>query len=108
MTDLLTLARDLDAADPLAAQLEALVPADGVTAYLDGNSLGRPLKVTVERLGRFVEGPWAERLIRSWDEEWMQLPLTLGDRIGRVVLGAAASRSAMSLRIAAARLSPWH
>ncbi|QWC87061.1 aminotransferase class V-fold PLP-dependent enzyme [Nocardioidaceae bacterium] len=89
-------AADLDAADPLGAYAELFVRPDSVLAYLDGNSLGRPLKVTAERLGRFVEGPWGERLIRSWDEDWMQLPLTLGDRIGRVVLGAAAGQTVVA------------
>ena len=32
---------------------------------------------------------WGGRLIRGWDERWYDLPLTLGDEIGRVCLGAA-------------------
>lgn len=28
------------------------------------------------------------RCIRGWDERWFELPLTLGDRLGRAVLGA--------------------
>ena len=35
-------ARDLDAADPLRAFGDRFVAMDGVVAYLDGNSLGRP------------------------------------------------------------------
>src|SRR5690606_12661352 len=60
-----------------------------VQAYLDGNSLGRPLRSTQRRINDLIEGAWGTRLIRSWDEQWMDLPLTLGDRIGSVVLGAA-------------------
>jgi kynureninase len=84
-------ASQLDAADPLAAFRSRFVAADdpSVVAYLDGNSLGRPLAVTAERLAGFVAGPWGRGLIRSWDEAWMAEPLTVGDRLAEVVLGAA-------------------
>jgi kynureninase len=78
----------LDAADPLAPFRERFVPAD-VVAYLDGNSLGRPLLVTRDNLVKFVDEVWGDRLIRAWDEGWMDTPTTLGDTIGRVTLGAA-------------------
>jgi len=82
---------ELDARDPLAAYRSRFVGADdpAVVAYLDGNSLGRPVATVAERLARFVEGPWGDRLIRSWDESWMDEPTRVGDRLGRVVLGAA-------------------
>ncbi|GAA1737034.1 aminotransferase class V-fold PLP-dependent enzyme [Isoptericola hypogeus] len=79
----------LDAADPLAAYRERFVASDDVVAYLDGNSLGRPTRAAAERLARFATDEWGARLIRGWDESWYELPLTLGDRIGDVVLGAA-------------------
>jgi kynureninase len=60
-----------------------------ITAYLDGNSLGRPIRATRDRLGRFVEEIWGRRLIRAWDEGWMDDPVRIGDQIGRVALGAA-------------------
>ena len=82
-------AADLDAGDPLAAFRDEFVLPDGVVAYLDGNSLGRPLAATRDRLARFVDGEWGERLIRAWDESWMDRPTVVGDRIGQVVLGAA-------------------
>ena len=84
-------ATELDAADPLARFRSRFVAADepAVAAYLDGNSLGRPLAVTGERLAAFVAGPWGRRLIRSWDESWMDEPVTVGDRLAQVVLGAA-------------------
>ncbi len=83
----------LDAGDPLAAYRERFVGAETPLVYFDGNSLGRPLKVTGERLARFVERDWGGRLIRGWDEQWMELPLALGDRLGRVVLGAAGGQT---------------
>jgi kynureninase len=84
-------ARELDAADPLRGFAERFVPIDGagVVAYLDGNSLGRPPRTTPERLDRFVREEWGGRLIRGWDEGWMERPQAIGDRLGRVVLGAA-------------------
>src|SRR3954453_3953507 len=85
-------AADLDAADPLRGLLDRFVDRDadeGVLAYLDGNSLGRPTRTTAERLERFVREAWGGRLIRGWYEGWMGWPLELGDRLGRVCLGAA-------------------
>ena len=86
---------DLDAADPLAAHRDRFVGAETPLVYFDGNSLGRPLKVTGPRLAAFVEQEWGGRLIRGWDERWYDLPLTLGDRLGRVALGAAAGQVAV-------------
>lgn len=82
-------AAQLDASDPLRHCRDLYLPADGLVAYLDGNSLGRPLRATAERITRLVAHDWGSRLIRSWDEQWMELPLRLGDRIGEVCLGAA-------------------
>ncbi|APH45901.1 kynureninase [Microbacterium sp. 1.5R] len=93
---LLDLAQALDAADPLHSHLSAFAEAPGVGAYLDGNSLGRPLKDTPEKLAAFVRDDWGTRLIRSWDEQWMALPMELGDRIGRVTLGAAAGQTVVA------------
>lgn len=89
--DLRTRAAELDAADPLAG---CRAEFDGeIRAYLDGNSLGRPVRAAAAGLARFVPGAWGTRLIRSWDEEWFELPLTLGDRLGAAVLGAAAGQT---------------
>ena len=65
-------------------------------AYLDGNSLGRPLRVTRERLGELVEREWGDRLIRSWDERWMERPTALGDRIAAITLGAAPGQTVVA------------
>lgn len=91
--DLHRTAAELDAADPLRAHVERFVPAPGVTAYLDGNSLGRPLRATQTRLAEFVRDAWGTRLIRAWDEGWMERPFELGDRIARAALGAAAGQT---------------
>jgi kynureninase len=81
--------------DPLADYRDRFVGAAGDLVYFDGNSLGRPLAVTAEHLAAFVTDEWGGRLIRGWDERWFDLPLTLGDRIGRVCLGAAPGQVAV-------------
>jgi kynureninase len=85
----------LDAADPLARHRELFVPSPDVVAYLDGNSLGRPLTASVERVGAFLREEWGGRLIRGWDEGWLDLPLAVGDELGRVALGAAPGQVAI-------------
>lgn len=82
-------AADRDAADPLAEYPERFVRSPDVIAYLDGNSLGRPLRASRDRIARFIDDEWAARLIRGWDEGWLDLPLRIGDELSRVVLGAA-------------------
>ncbi|MGW5719408.1 kynureninase [Amycolatopsis sp. NPDC003865] len=75
----------------LAAFRDRFVPItdESVVAYLDGNSLGRPLRATADRLREVVAEQWGARLIRSWDERWLELPELIGDELGRVALGAA-------------------
>jgi kynureninase len=90
-----TSAAALDAADPLARFRERFVGAGSDLVYFDGNSLGRPVAGAVERLTDFVEHEWGGRLIRGWDERWMDLPTTLGDDLGRVCLGAAGGQTAV-------------
>ena len=82
-------AAELDAADPLAGLRDRFVGAASDLVYFDGNSLGRPLQATAERVRSFVEEEWGGRLIRGWDERWYEQPLVLGDEIGRVCLGSA-------------------
>ncbi len=85
---------ELDAADPLASQRDAFYSPEAgqLISYLDGNSLGRPLKATAANLASFVHDAWGSRLIRGWDEQWMDEPIVVGDRIGQVALGAAAGQ----------------
>jgi len=84
---------ELDAADALAAFRERFLPAPDVAAYLDGNSLGRPLAASVDRVNAVMRTQWAERLIRGWDDGWMDLPTRIGDELDRVALGAASGQT---------------
>ena len=85
----------LDAADPLAHFRDRFVGAETDLVYFDGNSLGRPVDATADRLAAFVRQDWGGRLIRGWDEQWMDLPTTLGDDLGRITLGAAPGQTAI-------------
>ena len=80
---------ELDAADPLARFRDRFAPSPGLVAYLDGNSLGRPVTASLENLQRVAAEEWGGRLIRGWDEGWLDEPLRLGDELGRIALGAA-------------------
>ncbi len=93
--DLADRAAALDTADQLAGFRDDFVGSDdpAICAYLDGNSLGRPLRATRDRMGSFVEQIWGKRLIRAWDEGWMDDPIRIGDEIGRVALGAASGQT---------------
>jgi len=79
----------LDAVDPLARYRDLFIQAPDVAAYLDGNSLGRPLAVTPGRVSEFVTEQWGYQLIQGWDSGWMSLAQSIGDDLGRVALGAA-------------------
>jgi kynureninase len=83
------MSQSLDAADTLAHFRERFVRDPGVVAYLDGNSLGRPLATSVAHVTDFMTNQWGGRLIRGWDEGWLTLAQEIGDDLGRVALGAA-------------------
>ncbi|MEV6595695.1 kynureninase [Actinoplanes sp. NPDC051346] len=91
-------AESLDAADPLAALRDRFLAPDDfdVVSYLDGNSLGRPLRATERRMTEFVREQWAGRLIRGWTDGWLAKPLRLGDRLGAIALGAAAGQTVVA------------
>jgi kynureninase len=80
-----------DRSDPLAPFRERFVIPDETVVYLDGNSLGRLPRATLERLGELVESEWGGRLIRSWWEHWLELPVRVGDLVGELV-GASAGQ----------------
>jgi kynureninase len=84
----------LDAADSLATYLDAFAPGERGVVYFDGNSLGRPTTVALERIAYLGEA-WAQRLIRGWDEGWLDLPLRVGDQLAEGVLGAKAGEVAV-------------
>lgn len=89
----LAYARRMDRADGLAHYRKRFAGAETDLVYFDGNSLGRPPLSAIERMERFLHEEWGGRLIRGWDESWMQLPFEIGDLIGRAVIEAKAGQT---------------
>lgn len=86
-------ARKLDSEDILAHVRERFVIPEG-TIYLDGNSLGLLTYAAQERVSKTVSEEWGQDLITSWNaHQWIDLPLRVGDRIGKLV-GATAGQVA--------------
>ena len=94
-TPALARAAALDAEDPLRSYRDLFIGAQDpeIPAYLDGNSLGRPLRASLDRMKAFIVEEWGGRLIRGWDEKWFELPITIGDMLAATVLGAAAGQT---------------
>jgi len=87
LIDAQELARTLDAQDvlaPLRAKFD--IPSD--VRYFDGNSLGPLTLRSREVLHHTIEVEWRERLIRSWNEDWLAMPLRVGNMIAPLI-GAA-------------------
>ncbi|GAC1517892.1 MAG: kynureninase [Acidimicrobiales bacterium] len=87
-------AEELDRCDPLGSFTDEFVAADPDLVYFDGNSLGRLPRRTVARLQAAVD-EWGSALVRGW-ETWIDLPVTVGDRLGTAALGAAPGQVALS------------
>ena len=77
-----------DAEDPLAPLRARFVLPEGVT-YLDGNSLGPPLRTARAAMDAVIDAQWGGDLIASWNvHDWIGLPERLGARIAPLI-GAA-------------------
>lgn len=77
-------ARARDATDPLRGFRDRFALPDGVI-YLDGNSLGALPRATVARVDDLMTRQWGDRLIRSWNEGWIDTPQRIGDKIARLI-----------------------
>jgi kynureninase len=84
-------ALDLDANDPLAKYREQFFISDPELCYLDGNSLGRLPKQTIEVVSNYLTQEWGPRLVEGWGD-WIDEAESVGDLIGRAALGAAAGQ----------------
>lgn len=78
----------LDAEDPLALFINQFVNTDPGMCYLDGNSLGRLPKKTIEDINTFLVDEWGSQLVTGWNK-WVNQAERVGDLIGRTALGAA-------------------
>jgi kynureninase len=106
-------ARARDAADSLRAFRDRFALPHGVI-YLDGNSLG-PLPIsTPPALAGMIERQWGERLIRSWNEGWIDAPRRIGGKIApligadpdEVIVADSTSANLFRLIVAALQLDP--
>jgi kynureninase len=70
------------------------------TTYLINHSLGAMPAAVEERVNEFAR-TWRERGIRAWGEGWWELPMTVGDQIGRII-GAPAGSTVMHQNVAVA------
>jgi kynureninase len=75
----------MDATDPLRDYRRRFVlPKDVI--YLDGNSLGPMPHGVQTTVAWHMDIGWGVDLITSWNKHhWVDLPLSIGDRIGRVI-----------------------
>lgn len=87
MTDLLDpqYAQTLDAQDALAHFRQEFVIDDPGMIYLDGNSLGRLPRRSRAVIQDYVDRQWGQRLIRGWNEGWLDLAQRTGDKIAALV-----------------------
>ncbi len=107
-------ARQLDAQDELASFRDEFVIEEPNLIYLDGNSLGRLPKRTVDFMRRAIEQEWGRRLIRIWNDGWIDTPTELGAKIARLVgaqadeilVTEATSINLFKLAVAALRANP--
>ena len=70
------------------------------TTYLINHSLGAMPAGVEERLAAYARS-WRERGVRAWGEGWWQLPITVGDQVGRII-GAPAGSTVMHQNVAIA------
>ena len=83
MIDLVT-AQKLDQEDILA-NFKNYFENNSNEIYLDGNSLGKLPKKTLKILQETIQNQWGKRLIRSWNEIWLDLPLRLAKKYGALL-----------------------
>jgi kynureninase len=70
------------------------------TTYLINHSLGAMPAGVEKRLAAYARA-WRERGVRAWGEGWWQLPMTVGDQVGRIV-GAPPGSTVMHQNVAIA------
>jgi kynureninase len=81
----------LDKADELASFRSEFFIKDENLCYLDGNSLGRLPKKTIESVNHFLTEEWGTELVDGWSH-WIDEAQPAGDLLGRSTLGAASGQ----------------
>ena len=70
------------------------------TTYLASHTLGPMPRGAADRLAEYTR-MWAERGIRAWAEGWWEMPMRVGDQIGRII-GAPPGSTVMHQNVAIA------
>lgn len=104
----------LDRTDPLTHFRDRFAHDGSGLVYLDGNSLGRLPLAAAGRIRAAVEREWGDRLIRSWNEGWFDLPERLGALLARllgahpheIVVADSTSVNLFKLAVAALQAQP--
>ena len=103
------LAQQLDQQDPLAHFRSEFAVDDAELIYLDGNSLGRLPRRTIERLREVAAVQWGQRLVRGWNDGWFEAASRIGGKIapllgarsGEVIMADSTSVNLFKLVLAA-------
>lgn len=103
---------ELDNLDSLA-KYKHLFTNDEQVIYLDGNSLGKLPKATINQMHGVIQEEWGNRLIRSWNEKWIDLSKKHAAKIAKIVgarddeifIGDSTSLNLYKLAFAALK---WH
>ena len=80
-------ALELDRQDPLSGFRAEFLVTDDEICYLDGNSLGRLPKRTIEVTNDFLTKEWGHELVDGWSH-WIDQAQPAGDLLARAALGA--------------------
>lgn len=105
---------ELDHQDPLKAFKSEFVITDPDLCYLDGNSLGRLPKKTIEATNDFLLKEWGHELVDGWSH-WIDQAQPAGDLLARAALGAGPGQTLVcdttsvnlyQLCVAAVKLNP--
>lgn len=81
-------AQNMDREDPLNKYVDLFIKNDPDLCYLDGNSLGRLPKQTVENINSFLLGEWGNELVNGWTH-WIDEAQKVGNLLGEASLGSA-------------------
>jgi len=76
---------ELDRTDALAGFRERFLIADPDLIYLDGNSLGRLPKATIDQVQASMVEEWGSGLVGSWRSGWMARPAEIGARLAPLI-----------------------
>lgn len=114
LSEELEFAMQLDIEDDLGSYRNEFVIEEPNLLYMDGNSLGRLPRRSLERLENVVKKEWGQDLIRSWGQGWFDAPQRVGDKIaelvgaapGQVIVSDSTSINLFKLVMAALELRP--